>query len=148
MLETHEKLSQGVAIDPKVVSGLLLRGVINILSQHDTIENLEIETRTTKVRIDKLENWIIKQDKTLKELNKNAPIDAMNDVTVYKRNDLESYVKDLKPKKNQQKLDCYEAIMIKCDQCHETFENNCDLEHHMENHEKAKEHKCDVWNSS
>ena len=156
MLETHEKLSKGAAIDPKVVSGLLLSGVINILIQHDTIENLEIESRTTKIRLDMLENWIIKQDETLKELTNNGPIDDVNNVTVDKSNNLEnllmkvayfeSLVKDLKPtnKKNQQKLDNYRSKVIKCDQCHETFEKNCDLEHHMEDHEKAKEHKCDV----
>ena len=34
MIEIHNKLSNGVAVEPKVVSGLLLGGAINIINQH------------------------------------------------------------------------------------------------------------------
>ena len=40
MIEIHKKLSNGVTVEPKVVSGLLLGGVINIINQHDKIVDL------------------------------------------------------------------------------------------------------------
>ena len=46
MVDAHEQLSKGKPIDQKIVSSLLLAGVVNILNQHDTIVTLEEEMRT------------------------------------------------------------------------------------------------------
>ena len=43
MLDTHEKLACGILVDQHVISNLLLGGIINILEQHDTIEEMEKE---------------------------------------------------------------------------------------------------------
>ena len=42
MTDVHTKLSNGIPVDQKVVSGLLLSGIVNILNQHDSIEALAI----------------------------------------------------------------------------------------------------------
>ena len=41
MVEINEKLSKGVKVDSQVVSNLLLSGIINIIEQHKTVEELE-----------------------------------------------------------------------------------------------------------
>ena len=63
MIDVHGKLSKGANIDPSVVSGLLLAGVINILGQHDALEQLEEKLKvlehdslTNRNRTDALEN--------------------------------------------------------------------------------------------
>ena len=61
MISTHVKL-----VEKDVVNVLLLRVVINILSQHDNIpemgskmKSIEVENITNKSRIESLENWIM-----------------------------------------------------------------------------------------
>ena len=58
-----------------MVSRLLLAGEINILNQHDIIVDLEkrlttndIENMTMKVRVESLDNWVLKQEETAKHL--------------------------------------------------------------------------------
>ena len=58
MISTHEKLLNGETIDRDVVNTLLLGGVINILGQHDKIDemekrmkSIEVENETNKCRI-------------------------------------------------------------------------------------------------
>ena len=41
MLEVHEKLSKGEMIDSTTVNGILLGGIMNILVQHNAIEELD-----------------------------------------------------------------------------------------------------------
>jgi hypothetical protein len=41
MINTHKKLSKGEKVDNQIVSNLLLGGVVNIIDQHDTIEDVE-----------------------------------------------------------------------------------------------------------
>ena len=41
MVKTHDMLSRGVPVEQKVVSNLLLGGVLNILQQHNTIEQID-----------------------------------------------------------------------------------------------------------
>ena len=48
MFTTHDKISRGIVVDPKVVSNLLLGGVINMLHQHDTIEELDERTKSVE----------------------------------------------------------------------------------------------------
>ena len=76
MIDVHGKLSKGANIDPSVVSGLLLAGVINILGQHDELEQLEERIKalecnnlTNRNRIEALENWVVKQDELITVLD-------------------------------------------------------------------------------
>ena len=46
LVEAHKKLSNGTPIDPKVVSSLILAGIVNVLNQHDTIAALEERVKT------------------------------------------------------------------------------------------------------
>ena len=57
------------------MNNLVLARVINILAQHDTIVKaetrislLEHENVSDKARIESLENWVLKQDEQIKEL--------------------------------------------------------------------------------
>ena len=86
MVDAHDKLAKGNPIDQKTVSRLLLAGVVNILNQHDTIVNLEagvkantIDNVTTKVRLESLENWVLKQEETIKLLDGNLSKRGEND---------------------------------------------------------------------
>ena len=45
MIEVQNKLSKEVVIEPQVVCGLLLEGVINIINQHDKIVDFENKMR-------------------------------------------------------------------------------------------------------
>ena len=65
MINTHNKLVQGIPVDANTVSVLLLGGIINIINQHDKIENLEkkmknvlMENNTNKIRLEMIENWV------------------------------------------------------------------------------------------
>ena len=67
MVRMHQKLSKGEVLDHTAVSGLILGGIINILAQHDKIEDLkakiedlDLENKTNNVRIESLENWMSK----------------------------------------------------------------------------------------
>ena len=75
MVKTHEKLLKGELVDPKDVSALLLAGVIKILNQHDTIDKLEdrmkkieCQSLTNKFRTESMENWVVHQGETIKDL--------------------------------------------------------------------------------
>ena len=68
MVEINEKLSQGVKLDPNVVSNLLLNGIINIIVQHEFVEDLEERIKqfehkyiTNRARIESLESWVLQQ---------------------------------------------------------------------------------------
>ena len=141
MIDIHNKLSQGIPIDPKVVSGLLLGGVINIINQHDKIVDLEGKMRllssenvTNNVRVEMLENWVLKQGEVIKKLDdklltldKNGVIFKENEeiyIIQKKMSNLEedlSWLKSMntKSKKLNTKIDktCQNSKSIKCNQC-------------------------------
>ena len=168
MIDTHNKLSEGIPIDPKVISGLLLGGVINIINQHDKIADIEekmkllsSENVTNNVRIEMLENWVQKQGEVIKKLDdklatldKNGVIFKENEEiqTIQKKmlsleEDLGSLkVMNTKSKKSNTKIDqtFQNSKSTKCSQCEETFSRNCDLENHFEVHQIDKEHTCNV----
>ena len=56
------------ALDPQVVSNLLLSGVIKILQQHDSFAKLQVEAETSKLRLEAL-----KQSDVIKVLEEKAP---------------------------------------------------------------------------
>ena len=58
-----------------MVNVLLLGGVINILNQHDKISEMEnklkefeVQNVTKMLRVEYLENWVVKQDEKIKDL--------------------------------------------------------------------------------
>ena len=76
MISMHRKLLNGEKVDPVEVSNLVLAGVINILAQHDKIEEIDEKLKdvqhemiTTQNRLESLENWVLTQDKIIQELN-------------------------------------------------------------------------------
>ena len=89
MIDIHKKLLNGVNIDPKDVSVLLLGGIINILSQHDDLVELEqrikdIEHKdiTHQTRIESLENWVLKQGEDINLLNEKLEAMDLNGAIV------------------------------------------------------------------
>ena len=89
MIATHDKLVKGEKVEQNDVSVLLLGGIINILSQHDTIaaleermKSIEHENVTSKNRIESLEEWIQKQDEAIKGLDENIKRMDEDDVLV------------------------------------------------------------------
>ena len=132
-------------IDQKMVSRLLLAGVINILNQHDTIVEFEdrvrtnkIETVTIKVRLESLENWVLKQDENVKLLE-----EKLSKVELDKENDLSEDLKSLESKVSQlegslETIDTHKKTALSCPsnrkdckKCAETFSKNFELETHM-----------------
>ena len=76
MISTHEILLKGEPVEKDVISIPLLLGVINILEQHDTIQEMEFRMETIKCenvaikcRVESLENWVLKQDDIIKKLD-------------------------------------------------------------------------------
>jgi hypothetical protein len=161
MVEIHNKLSKGLPVDSNEVSRLMLGGVINIINQHDTIEELEIkvegakmENHTNNVRMEMLETWVQKQDELIKELDAKLTSFDRNGV-ILKENketkDIQKKICSLELELSRSKsihrinrnLDQIESKHKgpKCNMCEERFSLNCDLEKHLEEkHNAAKEH--------
>ena len=92
MINTHNKLAQGIPVDANAVSVLLLGGIINIINQHDKIENLEkkmknvlMENNTNKIRLEMIENWVQQQDNLIKKLYEKLSFVDKNGI-VFKEN--------------------------------------------------------------
>ena len=166
MVETHEKIAKGVQVDPKVLSNLLLGGIINILHQHDTIAEIDERIKmveqgslSDKIRIESLENWVLKQSDEIKVLNGRVSRLDKDDVIIEENGELENVkkkligveidLKHLKSLKNRivegysEEPKAYETkVSIKCDQCSEKFVKACHLEEHLEGHGAEKPHDC------
>ena len=76
MIDIHTKLSKGDKIDHQTISVLILGGIMNITSQHDAIEELEAriehlehEKITSNTRMEALENWVLKQNNLIEDLD-------------------------------------------------------------------------------
>ena len=164
MIEIHNKLSNGVAVEPKVVSGLLLGGVINIINQHDKIVDLEnkmnksvIESCKNKARVEMLENWVKRQDDLIQELDDKLVAFDKNGVIVKESRKIENIQKKLSSleadlhlsksliKKNAKPNEIVSVkTTAKCCQCAETFSRTCDLEKHLKSHSNVKEYSCET----
>ena len=160
MVDTHKKLVKGEPVEQKALSELLLGGIINILSQSETVDNIlerieaiEQEKLTNQLRIEALENWVIKLDHQIKEVSEkiekhqeNSEECNANSILVEKIASLESNVNSLFSKENEQAPKIYEAgnESINCKECDAKFSKNCDFEKHMVNeHQQEKEFTCD-----
>ena len=161
MVKTHEKLSRGHPVDQQVVSNLLLGGVLNILHQHDTIEEMDerikaVEqiTLTDKLRIESLENWTIKQADELnlvKEKVSGLNLNTFHEDTEdsrYLREQIEAIKEEICSMKKPICASASSEDQSKkksCNECGEKFTRNCQLETHMVNfHGLEKIHACEV----
>jgi hypothetical protein len=134
MIDAHEKLSRGISLDPKLVSSLLLGGVINIINQHDAlsqlelkVKDIELENLTSKTRIESLENWMIKQNNNIEKLEGKVS-------SIHEKEVIMNSVKSASPN----------VKVLKCDVCDQTFTRNCDFENHMDEHQKNREYECNI----
>ena len=155
MHETHKKLLNGIQVDPTVVNTLLLGGVVNIIIQSEEIEAIEHrvtamerEDITNKAKIEYLENWVINQNDTIKELKdeKEGFTKECNAVENLKKkvDGIENEICCLTKGNAVAKESQNSKKGIKCDECGLTFSKTCQLELHLVEHEKPKQFKCEI----
>ena len=113
------------------------------------------ECVTNKLWIACLENWVVKQDEKLKELDDNLKrldrdglIDEENAEILNLKRKATSLQIDLKSMKTTNiskktkvslpKESTKSKTICKCDECDQTFSKTCDLEVHYEEHENKK----------
>ena len=124
----------GSPIDPDTVNALLLGGIVNILCQSEAFEEadsrikaLEIDNISNKARMEALESQVLKQNDKILELNDKL-LEIENGRTA-KEPELQGMVTDL-------------SYKIKCETCGKTFQKNCELEMHMEEHDAVQKLRC------
>ena len=74
MIDTHKKLVEGCKVDSTVVNVLIMGGIVNILSQSEEIDDLEkrlkvleCDDQSNKLKIEYLENWVLKQNDIIED---------------------------------------------------------------------------------
>ena len=169
MIDVHEKLSKGVSIDPKDVNVLVLGGIINIISQHDALQDLENRIKvvehndlTNRTRIESLENWVVTQGEVIEELRGKLLQLDLNGVILKESKEVDNLKKkvasldiDLKLVKNKSQKGTDQKEITgqnketkskpkACKECGKSFIKNHQLEKHLEDHAKVKNKKCDV----
>ena len=170
MVEVNEKLSQGVKVEPHVVSNLLLNGIINIIDQNEAVEELEQKLKllehndiSIKARIESLENWVLNQGDSIYKLDEKLGMMDKNRLIIKESKDIIDLKKKVSKIENVvQKIEnnVKEVNSIKkgnpdqvvgrsksksCKECNETFKMNFELEQHMVNvHESEKGYACEL----
>ena len=144
MIRMHERLLKGEQVDQKDVSSLLLSGIIKILMQHDLINTLEVkaeeiehENRTNKLRLESLEDWVMKQNESIKDLDNKIEVEAKK---------LKEQVNENVQNTSTSPSHELPKSVFKCKECGKTFSKNCQLEDHLEEHESLKKFKCETCN--
>ena len=106
------------------MSSLLLAGIIKIIKQHDALANLEEKVKnaesenvSNKLQIESLENWVTRQEDSLKVLERKLAVEVVK-TEVSNVDKSENNVIKLKSK-------------TKCKECGKLFYKNCDLEEHL-----------------
>ena len=168
MIETHRKLVSGTPVDSTAVNVLLLGGIVNILNQSESVDDVDERTKalghenvSNKARIEALENWVLSQNDTIVKLseklpngdeNREALATESNELKILgdKIKNLDTDVRSLKksltpPKKDNLKVVKVNHPSTKCKFCDAKFYQNCQLEKHVvDEHQKEKEHSCEV----
>ena len=162
MVETHRKLLKGDQVEPKLVNTLLIGGVLNILNQSESMEDLEkivkaLEYKdvSNKAKIEYLENWVVKQNNVIEDLSEKLSRVDENGVFTKESKDVESLrkkivsieidVSSMRRKTPTLSENPNQKKKIKCNECSETFNQTCQLEIHMEEkHETDKQFKCSI----
>ena len=167
--------SKGVNIDTKDVNVLVLGGIINIISQHDALQDLEDRIKvvehndvTNRTRIESLENWVGSQGDVIKELSEKLATMDLNGVIIEESNTIKALrerIVDLEidkrtassvtTAKNSKTIDTNlkesgnrKPKSAKCEECGKEFSRNCDFENHLEEHETEKSYGCDQCGKS
>ena len=161
LVDVHKKLSNGTPISQERVSSLMLAGIINMLNQHDTIAALEervqandIENVTRNVRVESLENWVMKQEEAIKHLkeklggsNLEKDQEVIENVNILetKVKALESNLQRLEASKTKSSVSASPNKDKCCKECDQTFAKNFELEIHMVTfHGFEKKHSCEL----
>ena len=155
MVNTHSQIARGIKVDQEVVSNLLLGGVINILHQHDTIDEMDERIKsveqiitTDKLRIELLENWTKKQAEELKELQDKVEISVLNDSLATKIDAVEKEIISVRNQISQEAAkdpeNSKKELSLCCNHCDKTFSKAIQLELHMEEHSLVKNYSCDI----
>ena len=144
MIRMHEKLLKGEKVEQKEVSSLLLAGIIKILNQHDLINTLEErveaikhENITSKLRLESLESWMVKQGEAIKLLDKKLEVEVKG---------IKDQVTENVSTSSQNTSQDFQRSTIKCKECGKTFAKNCQLEDHLEEHSNVERFNCDICN--
>ena len=151
--DTHNKLMQGISVDPKVVNNLLLAGITNILYESETIEEtaekvkaLEMEVLSDKARLESLENWTLKLNENVEKVGRKLEIHENTGESTNLEDRMDTIDQELNCMKesiNTTRTD--NSSKISCKDCGETFAANFQLENHMvKSHGKDKSHSCDI----
>ena len=155
LIDTHKKLASGNSVEPKVVNTLLLGGIANILCQSELFDNvtervkvLEIENIENKLRLESLENWLLKlNDKVNETIEKMETLEGTHD-----NSDVLEEIETLRGEIFSMKESISTPVASEnpsrkksCSECGETFERNFELENHMVDlHGKEKTHACEI----
>ena len=86
LINVNEKLRQGEIVDQNVVNGLIMGGIISLITKKAELDEdlearitqLEVDEKTSKNRIESLESWIQKHDEKLKEISAKGEKDHEN----------------------------------------------------------------------
>ena len=128
-------------------------GIINILCQSESIEDLEESNKilereniTNSARIEVLENWNVQQDKDIAGNTEKVLVNECNEIQSLKNKilsleiDLNSIRRCPFPSPPDQS-----SIWKKCSDCDTKFLQNCELENHMVYvHQQEKKHECEI----
>ena len=151
MIETHEKLTKGIPIDPHIVSSLILSGIINIVNQHDAIKELKERVQSceqtnvsNQSRLKNLESWVLRQNESIQCLVEKLSTFDENGVVIKETKEIENMkkkivsleinlntVKSGRNRANNLKTKPSESPgrkKLRCGDCDQTFLKNCDLE--------------------
>ena len=138
----YNKLKMGDVVDQNVVNSVIIGGILGFISQNDAnlqlkarVSELESDLKTSKLRIDSLENWMTRneEDKKIIEKDKKKCYNLIAVLSEQKEAPIIQH--EASPKSVQQT----------CSQCGEVFSKNSDFEIHMEeNHNVDKNFKCDI----
>ena len=131
LMGVNEKLRRGEIVDQNVVNGVIMGGIISLITNKGVLDedsearitSLDVDANTSKSRIESLESWIQKHEEKIKEASDKAAKDEENIGMLKKKLVLlEGMPKHETDKARSEK---------KCKHCEETFSRNCDLEKHM-----------------
>ena len=135
----YSKLKKGEVIEQNVINSILIGGVLNFLVHQENAQKLEAkvleletELKTSKCRIESLENW----------MNKNG--EAMTNLK-------EEFAKFSVPNSKVDRMEISENSDVakpfekRCTVCGEGFMRTADFENHMtDEHDAEKTFKCEI----
>ena len=160
MVDIHDKLTRGVKVDQQVVSLLVLGGIMNITAQHDGLEEIDVKMKeleheniTNKSRLESLENWVLNHYKLINHLREQLERFDESGTTLKESKaveELQKRITSLEMNSKQARVPQTERTVEepkkkpsskskKCDVCRKEFLRNCDLEHHLVEHNKTKQ---------